>query len=309
MSNKFDSAIFASDAKKAELDDFPDIERGWGVTIDQTNKKPPMSWMNAAFNRVDKNINEIVSAGVIEWMNDYTYKKGSLAKDGAGSIYISLKDENAGNKLSSANHWQLYDDNVYNRMKDYTDEAVAALGGNFADALDEHEKSTDKTQLAVDKLNKYGTAIIGELITWGHSKMPNELFPDCEMEFLPFAGQTFDKVKYPLLGLVYPSGVLINAKDRFIRNIGDNRKILTVQEDLTGYHTHDLYFAYGTTTETINTLGATINSDKIPLKNMRDGVLVKTVKGSGSSYMITNATTGEETRPKNVSFNFIVRAK
>ena len=56
IQEKPDYLIFAQDSKSGELLDFPDVSRGWGITIDQTASKPPMEWMNGAFNRVDKNM-------------------------------------------------------------------------------------------------------------------------------------------------------------------------------------------------------------------------------------------------------------
>jgi len=55
MSFRPDNKIFAENAKTGELTDFPDVGRGWGVTLDQTGGKPPMEWMNGALNRADKN--------------------------------------------------------------------------------------------------------------------------------------------------------------------------------------------------------------------------------------------------------------
>ena len=34
--NKPDESIFASSAKQGEVDNFPDLLRGWGITFDQT---------------------------------------------------------------------------------------------------------------------------------------------------------------------------------------------------------------------------------------------------------------------------------
>ena len=53
-----DDKVFASKAKSGEITDFPDIERGWGVT-EETGYIPPMEYFNALGNRTDKNINEL----------------------------------------------------------------------------------------------------------------------------------------------------------------------------------------------------------------------------------------------------------
>lgn len=53
-----DGKIFASKAKSGELVEFPDIERGWGIT-ENLGFIPPMEYFNGAFNRIDLSINEI----------------------------------------------------------------------------------------------------------------------------------------------------------------------------------------------------------------------------------------------------------
>ncbi|HIH5133348.1 TPA: phage tail protein, partial [Citrobacter freundii] len=52
---------------------------------------------------------------------------------------------------------------------------------------------------------KYGAPMIGELIEWPSDKMPNEIYPDMKMEFIPYIGQSFDPVKYPLLATLHPN--------------------------------------------------------------------------------------------------------
>lgn len=44
--NKPDESVFASNAKQGEVNNFPDIGRGWGVSFDQTGGIPPMEWFN-----------------------------------------------------------------------------------------------------------------------------------------------------------------------------------------------------------------------------------------------------------------------
>lgn len=55
VQNKPDYLIFASDAQTGELESFPNLARGWGITIEQIESKPPMEWMNDVFYRIDKN--------------------------------------------------------------------------------------------------------------------------------------------------------------------------------------------------------------------------------------------------------------
>ncbi|WP_392565686.1 hypothetical protein RHO15_08900 [Utexia brackfieldae] len=64
--NKPDYLIFAQEGKSGEVLAFFDIKRGWGLTTEQTKGKPPLEWMNGAFQRVDRNINYLIEQGIAE---------------------------------------------------------------------------------------------------------------------------------------------------------------------------------------------------------------------------------------------------
>lgn len=51
--------VFASESLPGELEDFPDIKRGWGTTKESTGGIPPMKWFNAIQKRTDEAINDI----------------------------------------------------------------------------------------------------------------------------------------------------------------------------------------------------------------------------------------------------------
>ena len=53
--NKPDESIFASSAKQGEVDNFPDLLRGWGVTFDQTQGILPWSGLTFCLNDLTKN--------------------------------------------------------------------------------------------------------------------------------------------------------------------------------------------------------------------------------------------------------------
>ena len=91
--------IFASDAKDGEIVEFPNIQRGWGVT-ENLGFIPPMEYFNAAFNRVDKSLAYQLQRGVGEWDKDLEYPIGAVASLN-GIIYIA-KNQNT-NKTPSEN--------------------------------------------------------------------------------------------------------------------------------------------------------------------------------------------------------------
>lgn len=124
-------------------------------------------------------------------------------------------------------------------------------------------------------------------------------------------GSVFDKNQLPQLALVYPSGRLPDLRGEFIRGWDDGRGVdsgrvvLTGQSQSVQQHTHDLAMAYSSESGYKDRLGAGPNSDMIPIKDM---INVTTFTGSGEYYLKANDSTGVETRPRNVAFNYIVRA-
>ncbi|EJN1840547.1 tail fiber protein [Escherichia coli] len=124
-------------------------------------------------------------------------------------------------------------------------------------------------------------------------------------------GATFSAGEYPKLAVAYPSGVLPDLRGEFLRGWDDGRGIdsgrvvLTGQSQSVQQHTHDLAMAYSSDSTHMNKLGVTPNADMLPIKNMTN---VTTFTGYGWHYLKANNSTGVETRPRNVAFNYIVRA-
>ncbi|EOB3112272.1 phage tail protein, partial [Yersinia enterocolitica] len=111
--------------------------------------------------------------------------------------------------------------------------------------------------------------------------------------FLKCNGSSFSTAEYPKLALAYPSGVLPDLRGEFIRGWDDGRGVdagralLSAQSDLFKAHHHSFTFfsAYAAGGGT----GATYNY-------------------SGNAGRDTGDTGGNETRPRNIAFNYIVRA-
>ena len=124
-------------------------------------------------------------------------------------------------------------------------------------------------------------------------------------------GAPFYAKEYPELAKVYPALKLPDLRGEFIRGWDDGRGVdsgrvvLTGQSQSVQQHTHDLAMAYSSESGYKDRLGAGPNSDMIPIKDM---INVTTFTGSGEYYLKANDSTGVETRPRNVAFNYIVRA-
>ncbi|EFO3237167.1 integrase [Escherichia coli] len=124
-------------------------------------------------------------------------------------------------------------------------------------------------------------------------------------------GAPFSAEEYPELAKAYPTNKLPDLRGEFIRGWDDGRGVdsgrvvLTGQSQSVQQHTHDLAMAYSSESGYKDRLGAGPNSDMIPIKDM---INVTTFTGSGEYYLKANDSTGVETRPRNVAFNYIVRA-
>ena len=103
--NKPDESIFASSAKQGEVDNFPDLLRGWGGTFDQTQGIPPMEWFNFLFKRLDEKHTYLMQRGLPEWSATQDYTKGSCVQfDGVS--YRALKDsKNNRPNESESQYW------------------------------------------------------------------------------------------------------------------------------------------------------------------------------------------------------------
>lgn len=136
--------------------------------------------------------------------------------------------------------------------------------------------------------------------------------------YITMTGQSFSAATYPKLAIAYPSLVLPDMRAEFIRGWdagrgGDlNRSILTNQSDLTKAHSHHISANAPTSHDEGWKLGA-IRSDTYPAGR---GIPATADTGAGSflpspsghSLGAIGIVGGVETRPRNIAFNYIVRA-
>ncbi|EOV9017204.1 phage tail protein [Cronobacter muytjensii] len=136
--------------------------------------------------------------------------------------------------------------------------------------------------------------------------------PNAPEGWLKYNGAPFDKARYPKLALIYPGGVLPDLRGEFIRGWDDGRGVdagrglLTAQGDAIRDIT-------GTTNNLYNSAVAGAVSGAFTYQNGADDVL-----SSGSaagvrrgSYLFKASNVvpvASENRPRNVAFNYIVRA-
>lgn len=153
-----------------------------------------------------------------------------------------------------------------------------------------------------------GAPAIGIPFFWPSSAMPNTVMTEwADMVFLKFNGAKFSATDYPVLAKVFPSLVLPEARGDFIRiwddgrGVDSGRGLLSTQSDLMKQFTLQYYGpSAGTGTRTVFALQSNANGIYTSGISQNDG------SGTAAAF---NVPGGTETRPRNIAFNFLVRAK
>ncbi|WP_112918065.1 integrase [Escherichia coli] len=170
-------------------------------------------------------------------------------------------------------------------------------------------KSDGTVQTALENLGLgEGAPAIGVPFFWPSAAMPNTVIDSwSSMVFLKFNGAKFSATDYPVLAKVFPSLVLPEARGDFIRiwddgrGVDSGRGLLSTQSDLMKQFTLQYYGpSAGTGTRTVFALQSNANGIYTSGISQNDG------SGTAAAF---NVPGGTETRPRNIAFNFLVRAK
>lgn len=104
VQNKPDYKIFADGAKPGEVVVFPDVLRGWGVTLDTTGGIPPMEFMNGIMKRLNEWLMYLTQRGIPEWDTSVDYPKSAVVSHN-DIIYVSLKATKGENPGLTQQSW------------------------------------------------------------------------------------------------------------------------------------------------------------------------------------------------------------
>ena len=141
---KPDLKIFAQDAKTGEIETFPDVLRGWGVTLERTAGKPPLEWFNAIGKRVDEWLMYLTQRGLAEWDSTVDYPKDALVQH-SSVFYVALKTTKGEQPNTSQSAWKpLVDFLGVNNKLDKT--AVVQSTGTSTTSVMSQKASTDSFQ-------------------------------------------------------------------------------------------------------------------------------------------------------------------
>ncbi len=170
-------------------------------------------------------------------------------------------------------------------------------------------KSDGTVKTALENLGLgEGAPVIGVPFFWPSAAMPNNVIDSwSSMVFLKFNGAKFSATDYPVLAKVFPSLVLPEARGDFIRiwddgrGVDSGRGLLSTQSDLMKQFTLQYYGpSAGSGTRTVFALQSNANGIYTSGISQNDG------SGTAAAF---NVPGGTETRPRNIAFNFLVRAK
>lgn len=159
-----------------------------------------------------------------------------------------------------------------------------------------------------------GSFPIGMPFYWPNATMPNVLNPAWSgMTFLKWNGATFSAATYPELAMVVPGLRLTESRGEFIRvwddgrNVDTGRTLLSAQSDAMqpivgtlGELNDRVAIATGLTSGAFSSV-----SDRGSLSGLQGGNVGKVVTFDSSKV----TRTSNETRPRNIAFNLLVRAK
>ncbi|HEN3524018.1 TPA: tail fiber protein [Yersinia enterocolitica] len=142
-------------------------------------------------------------------------------------------------------------------------------------------------------------------------------------------GAAFASAQYPKLAIAYPGLKLPDLRGEFIRGWDDGRgvdsarSLLAPQDPLVAGHTHSLSRMWASSDETNNAvkhLGVSKNIHNTTKENMGNGILedvdislgIVIGYGQGGNFTSTSSiksnSSSTDNRPRNIAFNYIVRA-
>lgn len=143
--------------------------------------------------------------------------------------------------------------------------------------------------------------------------MPQEIWSDCGMEFLPYMAQSFDSVKYPLLSQLHPTNILPADMRAQVARGWDNGRGIDTGRVLMSEQGDAIRNITGSITN-VQFRTSTADNTGVLVADPTTGTLGNASAGSDPARKIRldaslQVPTAAENRVKTVAWNFIVRAK
>ncbi|CAM6756624.1 TPA: hypothetical protein JLD06_002859 [Escherichia coli] len=182
-------------------------------------------------------------------------------------------------------------------------------------------KSDGTVQTALENLRLgAGAPAIGIPFFWPSTAMPNTVIDEwSDMVFLKFNGATFSAATYPKLALVFPALLLPEARGEFLRvwddgrGVDSGRALLSAQ----GFAMQNITGRLSSRSAPLAGGGAIVGANGAFSLSTNTGGHYVNLAGASTGASADEATfdaslvanTAAETRPRNIAFNFLVRAK
>lgn len=162
----------------------------------------------------------------------------------------------------------------------------------------------------------YSAPAIGVPFFWPSASLPNTVIPEwSNMVFMKFNGTSFSAATYPKLALVFPSLVIPEARGEFLRTWDDGRGVdsgrtlLSAQSDAMREISGQLLGVVTTATNQ-STADSWVNGPFKATLASGSGAGITTGNRYDADFKASRVVaTANEFRPRNISFNLLVRAK
>ena len=183
-------------------------------------------------------------------------------------------------------------------------------------------KSDGTVQTALENLRLgAGAPPIGIPFFWPSAAMPNTVMDEwSDMVFLKFNGATFSASTYPKLALIFPGLMLPELRGEFLRvwddgrGVDSGRALLSAQLDAMQNLTGNIGDAQTSVNAAVKfTIASGVFSAVTGVRNSIGNTTIIADTPNNPSYVSFDASrqarTSTENRPRNIAFNFLVRAK
>nr|WP_240354144.1 phage tail protein [Pectobacterium brasiliense] len=293
---------FGQTATRQSWDDGK-VYNNWNVPYDSAINKPTATDVGAITKTdADNNYVRQGSSGVVYQGDELPWNSptGAYLKDnGPHSSLIWHIGLNSG----SASAAQFYFDFANGGIKYRSSRDNSGFEKPWARIYTDQDKPT-AAEIGALSLNE----IVGMPMPWPQTTAPSG--------WLKCNGQTFDKNIYPKLAQIYPAGILPDLRGEFIRGWDDSRGVdigrtlLSTQGDAIRNIVGEIW----TTAANYQFLGENLLSNGAfeLFKEFTVGAIPDAAGNSCPSRMKFDASrivpTASENRPRNIAFNYIVRA-
>lgn len=200
------------------------------------------------------------------------------------------------------------DPSVVLATRQYVDDQIIQVKAYVDQQLAAHVAADDPhTQYLLESdIDKY--IPVGFPLPWPQATPPGG--------WLKCNGASFDKVKYSKLAIAYPSGILPDLRGEFLRGWDDGRSVDTGRTLLSiqGDAIRDIVGSFSILGN--NAIGAAMSSPDGVFSPYGDTLGPMNVASAGGTTRFQGAQfkassvvpTADENRPRNIAFNYIVRA-